>query len=73
MGTSNTGRTTSELRFVAGCELTAKTAFSGALGTSHRKLEQTLNVSGQSTVTAAGSDDTNTLSTGVRCAPQVAA
>ena len=69
VGTSNTGRTTTELRLAAGYELTAKIALNAALGTSHRRLERTANASGLSIVTATGSDDTTTLSLGARWTP----
>jgi hypothetical protein len=69
VGTSNTGRTTTELHLVVGYELMAKIALSAALGTSHRSLEKAANVSGLSVVTAKGSDDTNTLSIGARWTP----
>lgn len=70
VGTSNTGRTTTELRFTVGYDMTAKTALNAALGTTHRRLEQTANMNGLSVVTAAGSDDTNTYSVGLRWTPQ---
>jgi hypothetical protein len=69
-GTSNIGRISTELRFTLGYEITAKTALTATLGTTHRRLEQTANVAGLSVVTAAGSDDTNTLSIGLRWVPQ---
>jgi hypothetical protein len=69
-GTSNTGRTSTELRFTLGYEMTAKTALTAALGRTHRRLEQTANVAGLSVVTAAGSDDTNSLSIGLRWVPR---
>ena len=70
VGTGNTGRTTTELRITVGYDMTAKTALTAALGTTHRRLEQTANVASLSVVTGAGSDDTNTLSIGLRWAPQ---
>jgi hypothetical protein len=70
VGTSNTGRTTTELRFTVGYDMTAKTALTAMLGTMHRRLEQTANVASLSVVTAVGSDDTNTLSIGLRWTPQ---
>lgn len=69
VGTSNTGRTTTDLNMAVGYELTAKIALNAALGTSHRSLERTANVSGVSVVTAKGIDDTNTLSIGARWTP----
>ena len=69
VGTSNTGRTTTELRFAAGYELTAKIALNTALGNSHRLLERTTNVAAVTIVTAAGRDDTTTLSVGARWIP----
>ena len=70
VGTGNTGRTTTELRITVGYDMTAKTALTAALGTTHRRLEQTANVASLSVVTGAGSDDTNTLAIGLRWAPQ---
>jgi hypothetical protein len=69
-GTSNTGRTTTELRFALGYKVTAKTAIDAALVRSHRTLEQTATVSSRSVVTATGADDTDTLSIGARWSPQ---
>lgn len=69
VGTSNTGRTTTDLRLAVGYELTAKIAVNVVLGASHRALEQTANVSGLSVVAATGSDDTHTLSIGARWTP----
>jgi hypothetical protein len=69
VGTSNTGRTTTELRLAVGYELTAKVALNAALGTAHRTIEQTANLSGVSVVTATASDDTATLSLGARWTP----
>jgi hypothetical protein len=66
IGTSNTDRTATELRMAVGYELTAKTALNAALTASHRRLEQTANVSGLAVVTASGSDATTTLSIGAR-------
>lgn len=70
VGTSNTGRTTTELRFTVGYDMTAKTALTATLGTTHRRLEQTANLASLSVVTGVGSDDTNTLSIGWRWTPQ---
>ena len=69
IGTSNTGRTTTELRLAASYELTAKMALNATLGISHRNLERTANVSGLSVVTATGSDDSKTLLIGARWTP----
>ena len=69
VGTSNTGRTTTELRLAVAYELTAKIAFNAALGRSRRALERTANVAGVSVVTATGSDDTTALSIGARWTP----
>ena len=64
VGTSNTGRTTTDLNVEVGYELTAKVAFNAVLGTSHRRLEQAANAAGLTTITATGSDDTSTLTLG---------
>ena len=69
VGTTNTGRTTTDLRLSASYELTAKIVLNAALGTSHRRLERSANVLGVSVITATGSDDTNTLSIGARWTP----
>jgi hypothetical protein len=69
VGTSNTGRTTTEWRLALGYEATAKIALNVALGSAHRALEQSIQVAGQSVVTASGSDDTGTLSIGMRWVP----
>jgi hypothetical protein len=69
IGTNNTGRTTTELRLAAGYELTAKVAMNASLSTSHRSLEQTTNVAGQSIVTGTGSDDSTLFSLGARWTP----
>ena len=69
-GTSNTGRTSTELRITMGYEMTAKIGLTVALGSTHRRLEQTAKLAGLSVVTGAGSDDTNTLLIGLRWLPQ---
>jgi hypothetical protein len=69
IGTSNTGRTTTDLRFAAGYALSAKVSMSAALSTSHRDLEETTNVSGEAIVTGTGSDDTVVFSLGARWTP----
>lgn len=66
IGTSDTERTTTELRVAMAYALTAKTALNAALSASHRRLEQAANVSDVSLVTASGSDNTATLSIGTR-------
>jgi hypothetical protein len=69
IGTSNTGRTTTELRFAAGYELSDKIALNATLGNSHRQLEQTASVPPLTVITAVGRDDTSTLSLGARWTP----
>lgn len=69
VGTSNTGRTTTELRFAVGYELASKIALNAAIGNSHRLLERTTSVVPVTIVTAAGRDDTTTLSVGARWTP----
>jgi hypothetical protein len=64
VGTSNISRTATELRVAVAYALTAKTALNAAATSSHRRLEQTANVSGLSIVTATGGDVSNTLSVG---------
>lgn len=66
VGTSNTGRTTTDLNLELGYAVTAKIALSAVLGTSHRRLEQVASAPGLALVTANGSDDTSTLSLGVQ-------
>lgn len=69
-GTSNTGRTSTEWRSTLGYQMTAKIVLTAGFGSTHRRLEQTANLAGLSVVTGAGSDDTNTLSFGLRWVPQ---
>ena len=69
LGTSNTGRITTELRVAAGYELTAKVAMNAALSTAYRSLEETTVVGDSAVVTGTGSDNTFTFSLGARWTP----
>jgi hypothetical protein len=69
LGTSNTGRTTTELRVAAGYELTAKVAMNAALSTAYRSLEETTVVGNSAVASATGSDKTLIFSLGARWTP----
>jgi hypothetical protein len=68
-GTSNTGRTSTELLLSADYEATAKIAVTSSLGYTHRSLEGSVNEGGQSSDTGDGSDNTTVFSLGARWSP----